>query len=114
MDVLNGPCATLNEILCTLNGHGRALGIHILCPNYSIRDNKEFLSFMVIYITFNIMTIHAFTAAKDDFIQTAFWCVTLAFQIQVSTVTKRSLYSSTYSTALPVSGQVAFLSRSPR
>lgn len=85
MDVLNGPCAALNGILCNLNGHGRTFGINVLSPNYSIRANKEFWSFMVIYITFNIMTIHTFTAVKDDFIQTAFWCVTLAFQIQVST-----------------------------
>lgn len=83
MDNINGHCASLGELVNKFSRHGETMGLNVFDQGYSMNSFK-FRRFLVVYSLYIIMTFYSFGDSLEDFVATAFWCVTLGFLIQVS------------------------------
>lgn len=82
MDILNGPCKLLSDILTKLNAHAGTMGLNIFEHDYKV-TNRSFKVFMVNYALYTTITFTTLAEILGDFLSTAHWTATLGFFIQV-------------------------------
>lgn len=83
MDVLNGPCEVLSKLSHTWNGHSGILGFYFQHPKLHIAPGR-FAWYLFVLFVYLVMTVSTVGKVLDDFLDTAFWFVSLGFLWQVN------------------------------